>query len=49
MNVMRATIESRRKRAKTAAGGMSDRIQSGGPRSANLQLAESEYGRLPAT
>ena len=29
---------------KTAAGGMSDSAQPGGPRSANLQLAESEYG-----
>lgn len=24
-------------------------LSPGGPRSANLQLAESEYGRLPAT
>ena len=45
----RRDFRSRSKRAKTAAGGMSDRIQSGGPRSANLQLAESKYGRLPAT
>ncbi len=31
---------------KLLAGGMSDSAQPGGPRFANLQLAESEYGIL---